>query len=292
MKTKGFFTTKDHFNIAYQTNFDNLDGFELPVIIFNYGLVCSNAHWKYQIPFFNDLGYPIVLHDYRFHFDSSSSENINDCNFQGMANDLVQLMDHLSIESAIMLGHSMGVNVTLEIARRFPEKVKQMVLISGTVLPPQDIMFDSNYVEIVEPYIKLFSQVFPDIFTKIWKSAPQNPLLKEIIFKGGFNTKTAPREFIDIYVKKISELKPDIFFQLLDEMKRHDIVSYLEDIPTPTLVIGGDKDQVIPNYLQKILHDHLPVSELYIVKDGSHVPQVDFPETINERILHFLEKFN
>lgn len=292
MKTKGFFTTKDNFNISYQTNFDSDFNSERPVIVFNYGLVCSNAHWKYQIPFFNELGFPIILHDYRFHFDSSSSDSIDDCNFTDMASDLVQLMDHLNVKDAIMIGHSMGVNVTLEIAKSYSERIKQMILISGTVLPPQDIMFDSNYVEIVEPYIKLFSQVFPEVFHKLWKSSPQNPLLKEMIYKGGFNTKTAPKEFIDIYVKKISELKPEIFFQLLDQMKKHNILSYLENISTPTLIIGGDKDQVIPNYLQKILHDHLKNSELYIVKDGSHVPQVDFPKSLNDRMIHFIDKFN
>lgn len=292
MKTKGFFTTKDHFNIAYQTNFSPDSDLTGPVIVFNYGLVCSNAHWKYQIPFFNDLGYHIILHDYRFHFDSSSSDNISDCHFAGMADDIRQLMEHLKIDSAIMLGHSMGVNVTLEIAKSYPELIKEMVLISGTVLPPQDIMFDSNYVEIVEPYLKFGAKSFPEFFAKIWKATPQNPILKELLFRGGFNTKTAPKDFIDIYVKKISELQPEIFFQLFDEMKRHNILSHLENIKTPALIIGGDHDQVIPNYLQKILHDHLEKSELYIVKDGSHVPQVDFPETINERILHFIEKYN
>ena len=169
MKTKGFFTTKDHYNISYQTNFSADKNLDKPVIVLNYGLVCSNAHWKYQIPYFNDLGYHIVLHDYRFHFDSSSNENITECHFSGMADDIQQLMAHLDIESAIMFGHSMGVNVTLEIAKKYPKIVKQMILISGTVLPPQDIMFDSNYVELAEPYLKFIAKTFPDILVTVFK---------------------------------------------------------------------------------------------------------------------------
>jgi hypothetical protein len=29
---------------------------------------------------------------------------------------------------------------------------------------------------------------------------------------------------------------------------------------------------------------------LYIVKDGSHVPQADFPKLVNQRLLRFLHK--
>lgn len=73
-------------------------------------------------------------------------------------------------------------------------------------------------------------------------------------------------------------------------MHDHDVINHLESIKTPTLVIGGDKDKIIPNYLQQILTKYLPKSQLYIVKDGSHVPQADFPHMINHRIKQFIKK--
>ena len=111
-----------------------------------------------------------------------------------------------------------------------------------------------------------------------------------MIFDGGFNKKQVGMEFIQLYMKKISELPETLFFHLLKLMHDHDIINHLETIKTPTLVIGGDKDKIIPNYLQRILTTHLPKSELYIVKDGSHVPQADFPELINQRLLRFVQK--
>ena len=97
-------------------------------------------------------------------------------------------------------------------------------------------------------------------------------------------------EFVQLYMKKISELPENLFFHLLKIMHDHDVINHLESIATPTLIIGGDKDKIIPNYLQQILHRHLPVSQLYIVKDGSHVPQADFPDMINHRINQFTKK--
>lgn len=73
-------------------------------------------------------------------------------------------------------------------------------------------------------------------------------------------------------------------------MQVHNIINSLEFIQTQTLIIGGDKDNIIPNFLQFILDKFLVNSEIYIVKGGSHVPQADFPEIVNERIEYFLKK--
>ena len=90
-------------------------------------------------------------------------------------------------------------------------------------------------------------------------------------------------------MNRLSQLGPDLFMQLFGEMQKHDILGDLGMMNMPSLVIGGDKDNVIPYHLQLLLHQTLRNSELYLVKDGSHVPQVDFPEFINERIKQFID---
>ncbi|MCR9205854.1 MAG: alpha/beta hydrolase, partial [Halobacteriovoraceae bacterium] len=164
-----------------------------------------------------------------------------------------------------------------------------MVLISGTVLPPQDILFNTNWMDIIQPILETLLNKYPKLYKNIWKTGHLNPLATHLVHQGGFNTKKVPKDFIEFYLKKIGELSPEVFFQLLKQMKNHDIISRLEHIHTPALVMGGDKDQVIPNFLQNIISDSLPNARLYIIKDGSHVPQVDFHETVNERILIFVE---
>ncbi len=286
-----YFYTTDGIRIFYNTNFDikNLDQ-KKPVLVLIYGLLCSNFHFKYQIPFFEELGYQILIHDYRFHFASSQDGDIETCTFKNISKDLFELLDSLKINQINLLGHSMGVNICLEFSKLYPDMVKSMTLISGTVVPPQDIMFDSNIIDLVSPYIKDFSQKHPKIYNTLWKSAYLNPIMHHVVMDGGFNKKHVEMEFVQLYMKKISELPNDLFFHLLRIMQEHDIISYLPTIKTHTLVIGGDKDKIIPNYLQKILTSKLTHAELYIVKDGSHVPQVDFPEMINQRVHRFLIK--
>ena len=286
-----YFYTSDGTRLFYNCNFalNELNPHK-PVIVFIYGLLCSNYHFKYQIPYFEELGFQILLHDYRYHFSSSQDGDIESCNFPNIAKDLHELLAELNIKKTLFVGHSMGVNICLEHARRYPEDVTAQVLISGTVVPPQDIMFDSNITDLTMPYIEAFTKQYPGLFKNLWKNSYKNPLAQYAIFDGGFNKKQVEIEFVQLYMKKISELPENLFFHLLKLMHDHDVINHLESIQTPTLVIGGDKDKIIPNYLQRILTKNLPKSQLYIVKNGSHVPQVDFPDMINHRIMQFIKK--
>lgn len=286
-----YFYTSDGIRIFYNTNY-NLEAYDAnrPVLIFVYGLLCSNHHFKYQIPFFEELGYQILIHDYRFHYASSQDGDVSTCTFENITKDLHELITFLKIKKAALIGHSMGVNICLEHARRYPNDICSMILISGTVVPPQDVMFDSNVMGVTSPFIKDVTKKYPKIFQTIWRTSFMNPLAQYAVFDGGFNKKKVEIEFIQLYMKKISELPKELFFHLLQIMHDHDVIGYLEEIKTHSLIIGGDKDKIIPNYLQRILTDKLPKSELYIMKDGSHVPQVDFPELLNKRMLRFLNK--
>jgi len=286
--------TNDGKRIFYCTNFSKVTDHHEPLLVFNYGLVCSNHHWAKQLPYFDKKKFKILIHDYRGHFNSSKEETLEQCNFTTFANDLHKIIEKIKsiypINNIIMFGHSMGVNVTLEYAKLFPQELIAMVLISGTVFPPHDVMFNTNIMDFLMPYLEFLKKKSPKFFKSIWDLAPYIPITQRLIRRGGFNPNKVSMEFIQIYLHKIKQLGPDLFFKLFDEMGKHNAISYLHELNVPSLIIGGDQDKIIPNYIQNIIHKRLKGSEIYIVKDGSHVPQVDFPETINERILLFLNK--
>lgn len=286
-----YFKTDDGEQIFYSINFDPKDANEnSEILIFNYGLVCSNYHWSKQLEYFEEKGYKILVHDYRGHYLSSGIEDLENITFENMAKDLKALCDHLGLPKGVLIGHSMGVNICLEFAKRYPERVTKMVLISGTVVPVFNIMFNTNLTDQVNPLITQMMKRYPKVFQNFWKYGGWNPLIKKLIHSGGFNVKTVPEEFIEIYLNRLGRLGPELFFQLIEQMHKHDILSYLEKIQTPALIIGGDKDKVIPNYLQKLLLRELPNAKLYLVRNGSHVPQVDFPEFVNDRLDLYFEQ--
>lgn len=284
-----FYKTPDNEQIFFVKNFDSVDESK-PVLVFNYGLVCSNHHWKFQLNHFDRLGFQLVIQDYRGHFQSTGGNDIEKMTFKQFAEDIHGLCQYLGIKRAYMLGHSMGVNVCLQLAKDFPELVRGMVLISGTFMPVKDIMFDSNVMEFLTPTLTAALDKYPAFMKKVWSSAGFNPLVKAIIHSTGFNKDKVSREFIDIYMNRVSQLGIEVFFQLFEEMTKQNIVSNLQQMNIPSLVIGGHNDNVIPNHLQRTLAELLPQSETYFLKTGSHVPQADYPEMINERIELFINQ--
>ena len=287
-----FFKTEDNEQIFFVKNFHHFDPTK-PILVFNYGLVCSNHHWIFQTKYFDDRNYQILIHDYRGHFQSTGADDIKKITFPQMAKDVADLCAFLQIPKAIMLGHSMGVNICLQLAKDCPSLVDGMVLISGTFINVKDVMFDTNLMEFIAPIASLGLEKYPDIFNQIWTKGGMNPLLREIIHVTGFNRNKVSKEFIEIYLNRVGQLGAEVFFQLFNEMTRQNIIGSLEKMKMPSLVIGGHKDNVIPNHLQRTLASLLPKSETYFLKDGSHVPQADFPDMINERIELFLnQKFN
>jgi pimeloyl-ACP methyl ester carboxylesterase len=242
------------------------------------------------VNFFDEQGYQILLHDYRGHFQSSGKHDIKKITFPQLAKDVNDLCRYLGIERAIMLGHSMGVNVCLQLAKDYPNLVSGMVLISGTFMAVNDVMFDSNIMEFITPFAAAGLEKYPEVVKKIWSASGLNPVVRELIHITGFNKAKVSKEFIEIYLNRVGQLGPEMFFQLFAEMTRQNISASLEKMEIPVLVIGGQKDNVIPNHLQRTLAGLLPQAETYFLVDGSHVPQADFPDLINERVDLFLKQ--
>lgn len=283
---KAHIESKNKRKVFYFKNFSELDKTK-KTLIFNYGLVCSHEHFKYQIEYFKP-NFNIVAHDYRGHYQSESEADLSDVTFKNICVDAICILSKEKIGNSILVGHSMGVNISLELAKLQPNRFEALILISGTAQPVFGTMFDSNIIEHLSPALKFIFNKFPNAVENFWKHTKHNPFIKRIVHKGGFNIDTVSEDFIKIYLTKINELGPQLFLRLLEQMNEHEILNNLSQIKTKSLIIGGEKDKVIPNYNQRVLHEKIKNSELFTIKNGSHVPQVDFPDFVNKRIELFI----
>ncbi len=283
------FKTNDGETLFFKTNFDINQQTSTPPLLFNYGLVCSEHHWKYQIDYFKDK-YPIIIHDYRGHYKSSGADKIKNLTINQLAHDTIELLNYLQLKKAHVIGHSMGANVSLEMAIIDQNRLCSMTLISGSIFSTKDIMLNSNITDILIPYLEKLFHSNPHFFSAVWKTNQYNPLIKNIIHKSGFNSQEVSKEFVQVYLEKLGELGPEIFLQLFNSMSNHTISMSFDKIEIPTLIISGDNDKVIPHYTQFFAHNKIKNSEFYVLRKGSHVPQVDYPLFINERLKLFIAK--
>jgi pimeloyl-ACP methyl ester carboxylesterase len=136
--------------------------------------------------------------------------------YEAMADDTAALMDHLGIQSADVVGYSMGATTALMLAMRHPAKVERMVAASGT------FKTTGMYPEVVA--------FFPTITPEIFAGSP---------FEAAY--------------KKLSPT-PEKFPQFVEKLKQLDVTPQdwpakdIAAIKAPTLVIVGDQDVVTPEH--------------------------------------------
>ena len=98
------------------------------VVLALHGLA-SSAHWyDFVIPHLVDT-YRCIAPDQRGHGQTDQPSTGYD--WQTVASDIVEALDHLGVEKVAVLGHSWGANVALSVAAKYPERVSKLVLIDG-----------------------------------------------------------------------------------------------------------------------------------------------------------------
>ncbi|MDC1450826.1 alpha/beta fold hydrolase [Vicingaceae bacterium] len=95
-----------------------------PLIVLH-GLFGSLDNWMTLAKKWSN-DFEIFLVDQRNHGQSPHS---NEFSYPLMADDLKELMDKLELESAILLGHSMGGKTVMEFSMKYPEMVEKLIVV-------------------------------------------------------------------------------------------------------------------------------------------------------------------
>jgi pimeloyl-ACP methyl ester carboxylesterase len=132
--------------------------------------------------------------------------------YEQMADDAAGLMRHLRLESADVVGYSMGGAIALQLALRHPALVRKLVVISASY------RYDAMPAEAIE--------MFPSITPEMFAGSPLE------------------RAYLDVAPN------PDDFPKLVEKLKTLDTTPFawpeeeIRAIPAPTLIIVGDSDVV------------------------------------------------
>ncbi|MEK6706789.1 MAG: alpha/beta hydrolase [Bdellovibrionota bacterium] len=281
---------------GYVKSFDNtklffsIEGKGKP-IVFCYGLVCSSLHWTYQIDYFK-RSHKAVWFDYRGHNNSETPVDLKSLTLENLARDLGSVLDELKIDNAVLLGHSMGVNVVLDFYKKNPKRVAGLILANGTAQRPLETILRHNALQSLFKGLRRAYETAPDLVTILWRMQRNAPFTRTLIKILGFNPHLAAPEDVNLYLKEVSEMDPAIFLNLIENYDNYDATSWLHTIKCPTLVIAGRSDKIIPLEQQELLHQLIPNSQLEVVFHGSHCPQMDLPDQVNLRIEKFLSSIN
>ncbi|MYL56271.1 alpha/beta fold hydrolase [Virgibacillus halodenitrificans] len=121
-----------------------------PIVFLHTGLQTGMTDFEYQREYFKEK-YKVILPDLRGHGKSGEKDLSNF--FEDSAEDIATTLSHLEIESAHIVGCSLGALVGLFLGKRFPHKLKSLVL-SG-ILPERP----SNWSELHRKDVKRQSEI-------------------------------------------------------------------------------------------------------------------------------------
>jgi pimeloyl-ACP methyl ester carboxylesterase len=108
-----------------------------PPMLFVHGWGCDHTAFAPQAEFFS-RSRRVISVDLRGHGQSDAPDQ--DYTMAAFADDLAWLCTELALTKPMVVGHSMGGNVALELAARYPEIPASIVLIDSAILPPQSML--------------------------------------------------------------------------------------------------------------------------------------------------------
>jgi poly(3-hydroxyalkanoate) depolymerase len=191
----------------------------------------------------------------------------------GLAALVRGLLDALGHSEVDVLGYSFGGAVAQELARRFPARVRRLILCGtspGLIsVPPRPL-----------PALFLMTPA------RYYHPAFFRFMMPRIV---GGRTAREPSELAKQLDARLSR-PPDLLGYLFQLYAASGWTSahYLHQISQPTLVIAGEDDRAIPLPNARFLAHRIPNASLHVVIRGGHAFLLDEPESVIEEIDAFL----
>lgn len=106
-----------------------------PPLLFSHGLMNDHTVFDAQVSGLAE-DHRVVAVDLRGH--GKSDQPTQTYTIEGFADDLSWTIDQLGLEGAVVIGHSMGGAVTLQLAADVPDKVSAAIILDSPIVPPEE----------------------------------------------------------------------------------------------------------------------------------------------------------
>lgn len=160
-------------------------------------------------------------------------------------------MQAVGVESAHIIGHSMGGYVSMALAARQPEKIRRLVLVDSIGIP-----FGASPLRLVYPALKAIGRTH----ASFW------PCISYDYLRAG----------------------PLMVWRAARQIVALDEVAAISALRVPTLVVWGEEDDLVPLASGRQLHELLDGSRLCVIPGTNHFCMFERPQDFHNALLPFL----
>jgi pimeloyl-ACP methyl ester carboxylesterase len=204
-----------------------------------------------------------------------------------LADGLRAVLDDSGIQRAVVVGHSMGVQVALEMFRRHRDRVAGLILICGAASHPLQSFRRNRALEDALPVIRRWVSRAPRLANRLARAVLPTKLAYEVAARLEIRRDLVTPEDFQPYLDGVAHVDADLFLELLDHAGRHSGEDVLPQIDVPTLVVAGERDGFTPIERSREMATAIPGAQL-LVGDGSHTLPIEHPELLNCAVGDFL----
>ena len=238
------------------------------------GLALSSLSWKRLLPYLTHRR-SVIIFDNRG--TGRSSKPDQSYSIRQMAEDAAGLLEVIGVRRADVFGYSMGSMIAQEVALNYPDRVRRLVLGASTPgglrhrLAPARTLYTMTVRTLLEGQAA-YEAVVPILYSP--QFIRQHP---EIIKD-------------DAATRLIYPTPAYAYRRQLRAIAFHNTYSRLNRLPMPTLVLTGDRDQMIPSQNSRVLAGRIPRARLVIFPGGGHNLPSEQPARLAQVVLDFLDQ--
>lgn len=228
-----------------------------PALIFVHGWGWDQSLWKEQVAKFSSR-YTVVTLDLAGHGESGKKRR--SFTIRAFGDDVVSVINKLKLKKVILVGHSMGGIINLEVYRQIKDKVVGIIGADTYQLfqkgenpkSAEDYLttFKENYLGSVREYVRtLFLE-------------------------------SADSALVEKMVKKMQKLSPEIGMDIFRNIYQYNSLQAAADLQPRIIAINGQKFKVKEAENVKIL----PGFSARIIRGTGHFPMIEKPQEFDEKL--------
>lgn len=260
---------------------DHVPGSGEPVILVH-GFGGSTVSWWQVIPALAEAGYDVYAVDL-LGFGLSEKGWDHDYSHPAQAERLVALMDHWGLETATLVGHSMGGNVVAHVALAYPERVDRLVLVSAAIYGSSENMLPVPASLLDLPPARRWAQV-------ILRGA-LNSMAGDLLASAANDESVIPPEILAGYERALRTPGWDTgLLAMTRDADRNGLPAPVNELRMPVLILWGQQDSWVSPEDGVRLEQEIPGAERLEFAGVGHLPMHETPDAFNAGLLEFLQQ--
>lgn len=216
--------------------------------------------WHRQVRALAESHSPIAF-DFPGHGRSGGTDSLK--SIDAYADLTHALLDHLGVDSCVVIGHSMGAAAALTLAARHPKRIAALALCAAA----QRFAFPETLVE---------------TWGNVMRGRSPQPFTLE-----GFSPKADMAAVRETFMENVKTDPRVRYFDML-ACNAFDGAALGAQIAAPTLVVAGRDDQLVPLSASEALHTAIASSRLHVIDDAGHSLLLEKPDALSTALLDFV----